>query len=63
MNPFVLYFALFVSLLIGWIAYYRTRQTLESQQDAVSLGVVLASSFVVLSTLVLNLFICSYVYK
>lgn len=63
MNPFVVYFALFVTFLVSWVIYYRTRQTAESEQDAVALGVVLSCSFVVLSTAVLTLLICSFMYR
>ncbi len=63
MNPFVPYFALSVAFLVSWVIYYRTRQTPESEQDAVALGVVLSCSFVVLSTMVLTLWVCSFTHE
>jgi len=52
--PILYITVLFVGLLC-WIIYYRTRRGYHERQDAVALGVILACSYVVLTSFLLTL--------
>lgn len=58
LSYFYIFFVLFVIGLIEWMIYYRTRENEREKRDALSLGIVLLTCFVVLSMFVVSLGVC-----